>query len=47
MIVLDDMGHADLGAYGSEIETPNIDVLAENGLRYSNFHIVKGWTETP
>jgi arylsulfatase len=37
-IVLDDMGYADLGCFGSEIATPNIDRLAENGLRYSNFH---------
>src|SRR3954465_6828081 len=32
-IVLDDSGYSDLGAYGSEIKTPNIDRLAENGLR--------------
>lgn len=37
-IVLDDVGFADLGCYGSEINTPNIDRLAANGLRYTNFH---------
>jgi arylsulfatase A-like enzyme len=37
-IVLDDVGFADFGCYGSEIETPSIDGLARNGLRYSNFH---------
>ena len=37
-IVFDDMGFADLGCYGSEISTPNIDSLAANGLRYTNFH---------
>ena len=37
-IVLDDVGFADLGCYGSEIETPNIDRLAAGGLRYTNFH---------
>ena len=37
-VVLDDAGFADLGCYGSEIETPNIDRLARNGLRYTNFH---------
>jgi len=37
-IVFDDMGFADLGCYGSEIQTPNIDRLAEEGIRYSNFH---------
>lgn len=36
-IVIDDMGFSDLGCYGSEISTPNIDKLAENGLRYNNF----------
>lgn len=37
-IVLDDVGFAQLGCYGSTIHTPNIDKLAENGLRYNNFH---------
>lgn len=37
-IVLDDVGFADLGCYGSEIATPNMDRLASAGLRYSNFH---------
>ncbi len=38
-IVLDDVGFADLGCYGSEIETPSMDRLAAGGLRYSNFHV--------
>ncbi len=37
-IVLDDTGFAQLGCYGSPISTPNIDALAENGLRYNNMH---------
>lgn len=37
-IVLDDIGFAQLGCYGSTIHTPNIDKLAEGGLRYNNFH---------
>lgn len=37
-IVLDDVGFAQLGCYGSTIETPNIDKLAANGLLYNNFH---------
>lgn len=37
-IVLDDVGVAQLGCYGSTIHTPNIDKLAEGGLRYNNFH---------
>ena len=38
-IVIDDMGFSDLGCYGSRIKTPNIDSLAEDGLRYNNFHV--------
>jgi len=37
-IVLDDVGYAQIGCYGSDIETPNIDRLAAGGVRYSNFH---------
>ncbi|MBY0519261.1 MAG: sulfatase-like hydrolase/transferase, partial [Sphingomonas sp.] len=36
-IILDDVGFADLGCYGSEIPTPAIDALAGRGLRYANF----------
>jgi arylsulfatase A-like enzyme len=38
MVVLDDTGFGQLGCYGSPIETPTFDALAENGLRYSNMH---------
>src|SRR3954465_1015478 len=38
-ILLDDSGYSDIGSYGSEIKTPNIDWLAENGLRYNNSHV--------
>ena len=37
-IVLDDTGFGQLGCYGSPINTPNIDRLAANGLRYTNMH---------
>ena len=37
-IVLDDVGFAQLGCFGSDIETPAIDRLAAGGLRYRNFH---------
>lgn len=37
LIVLDDVGFSDLGAFGSEIRTPNIDALARAGLRYNHF----------
>jgi arylsulfatase len=38
LIVLDDVGYAQLGCYGSDIATPNIDRLAAGGVRLSNFH---------
>lgn len=34
----DDMGYSDPGCYGGETKTPNIDNLAENGLRFTEFH---------
>lgn len=37
-IVLDDVGYGQIGCFGGPIQTPNIDRLAEGGLRYSNFH---------
>ncbi|WP_101756680.1 arylsulfatase [Oceanicoccus sp. KOV_DT_Chl] len=38
LIVADDLGFSDLGAFGGEISTPTIDQLASEGLRLSNFH---------
>ncbi|MEG9862662.1 MAG: arylsulfatase [Parvularculales bacterium] len=38
LIVLDDSGFSHFGCYGSDIDTPNIDRLAGNGVRYVNFH---------
>ena len=38
LIVLDDVGFAQLGCYGSDIATPNIDALAAEGVRFANFH---------
>ena len=37
-IVLDDTGYGQFGCYGSPINTPNLDRLAQNGLRYTNMH---------
>jgi len=39
LVVADDMGWTDLGSYGSEIETPNLDRLAERGVMFTNFHV--------
>jgi arylsulfatase A-like enzyme len=38
LVLLDDVGFSDFGCYGSEIDTPTIDRLASEGLRYSGFH---------
>ena len=38
LILADDMGWSDLGCYGSEIKTPNLDRLAANGIRFRQFH---------
>jgi arylsulfatase len=38
LILADDMGYADLGCWGSEIATPNIDALAKNGVRFTGMH---------
>ena len=38
MIVLDDVGFAQLGCYGSDISTPTLDGIANNGVRLTNFH---------
>lgn len=37
IILADDLGFSDLGCYGSEIDTPNLDRLATDGLRFSQF----------
>ena len=39
LIVADDLGFSDAGAYGGEISTPNIDQLAAEGLQFTNFHV--------
>jgi arylsulfatase len=38
LILLDDLGFSDLGCYGGEIHTPNMDELAEQGLRFTQFY---------
>src|SRR5215204_3521532 len=38
LIMSDDMGFSDLGCYGGEIQTPNLDGLAKNGLRFTQFY---------
>ena len=38
LILNDDMGFSDLGCYGGEVQTPNLDCLAERGLRFTQFY---------
>ena len=45
LILADDMGYSDLGSYGGEIKTPNLDFLARNGIRYTQaYNTSKCWT---
>ena len=38
VVLVDDMGWSDIACYGSEIPTPNLDALAKNGLRFTQFY---------
>jgi arylsulfatase A-like enzyme len=38
VILADDLGYSDIGCYGGEINTPNLDYLAQNGIRYRQFY---------
>jgi arylsulfatase len=38
LVVVDDLGWTDLGSFGSEIETPNLDVLAKQGVKFTSFY---------
>jgi len=46
VILCDDMGFSDLGCYGGEIDTPHLDRLARNGLRFTDFHNNAKCTQT-
>ena len=46
LIVADDLGWTDLGSFGSEINTPNIDRLAENGIKFTDFHVAQSCSPT-
>ncbi|OAA71812.1 arylsulfatase [Akanthomyces lecanii RCEF 1005] len=46
VIVADDLGFSDIGAFGSEIKTPNLDKLAENGLKFNDFHAASACSPT-
>ncbi len=46
LLVGDDVGFSDLGSYGGEIDTPHIDALAANGVRFSNYHTTASCSPT-
>ena len=46
LIVGDDVGFSDIGSYGGEISTPNLDALAASGTRFSNFHVTASCSPT-
>ena len=46
MVVLDDVGFAQLGCFGATIRTPHIDRLASQGLRYNRFHVTSVCSST-
>jgi arylsulfatase len=39
LVVADDLGWTDIGSYGGEIDTPNLDTLAKNGVKFTDFHV--------
>jgi len=39
VLLADDWGYSDVGAFGSEIHTPHLNQLAQSGTRFSNFHV--------
>lgn len=46
ILLADDWGFTDVGAFGGEIATPNIDALARRGVRFSNFHVAASCAPT-
>ena len=39
LVMADDMGWTDIGSFGGEIDTPNLDALAAEGVKFTNFHV--------
>ncbi|WP_246202878.1 arylsulfatase [Sphingomonas lacunae] len=46
ILLADDWGFTDVGAFGGEMATPNLDALAANGVRFSNFHVAGSCSPT-
>ena len=39
LVMVDDMGWSDIASFGSEIDTPNLDAIARNGVKFTDFHV--------
>jgi arylsulfatase len=46
LIVADDLGYADIGSFGGEVRTPNLDALAQRGLRATNYYVAPSCSPT-
>ncbi len=46
VLLADDWGFSDVGSFGGEIATPNLDALAQRGMRFSNFHVTASCSPT-
>ena len=46
VILADDLGFSDVGAFGSEIRTPNLDKLAGSGIRFTDYHTASACSPT-
>lgn len=47
VVVADDLGFSDIGCFGSEIRTPNIDKIAQQGVRFTDFHAAAACSYAP
>jgi len=45
LVVADDMGWTDLGSFGSEIETPHLDALAQRGAKFTSFYAARSYSD--
>ncbi len=46
LMLADDLGYSDVGCFGGEIPTPNLDAIAAQGIRFTNFHATPKCTTT-
>ena len=39
LVVADDLGWTDIGSFGGEVDTPNLDLIAKQGVKFTDFHV--------